>query len=114
MQSQHQSAAPRLAKKAKAAIALMRGGVTEPALIAKAVGLSVAEVQAIESADDPRARWYAARGFDDEFTHRLREQIKCPRCGCRIILVPCVICKVHEPRRCFTHPRSNSRVRRGS
>ena len=84
----------------------MRGGVTEPALIARAVGLSVEEVQAIESADDPGARWYAIRGFDDEFTHRLREQIKCPRCGCRIILVPCVNCKVHEPRRPFTPMRS--------
>ncbi len=108
MQSSHQSASPRLAKKSKAAIALMRGGITDPALIARAVGLSVEEVQAIESADDPRARWYAIWGFDDEFTHRLQEQIKCPRCGCRINLVPCVNCKVHEPRRPFTPMQSNS------
>jgi len=109
MQSPHQSVSPRLARKSKAAIALMRGGVTDPALIARAVGLPVEEVQAIESADDPRARWYAIRGFDDEFTHRLQEQIKCPRCGCRINLVPCVNCKVHEPRRPFTPMRSHPR-----
>lgn len=110
MHPSNYSEPPRLAKKSKAVIALMRGGVTEADLIARAVGLPVEEVQAIETADDPRARWYASRGFDEEFSHHLREQIKCPRCGSRIKLVPCMICKVHEPRRPFT-PRHRRQQR---
>jgi hypothetical protein len=82
----------RLSDKVMAVMAMLQYGYHDLSLIAKATGMSVNEVRAIEIADDARIRRVAVEGIPPNRLYHIRHAIKCRLCGSRINLVPCVRC----------------------
>jgi hypothetical protein len=78
-----------------AALYLMQAGLSDLPRVARAVGLTVAEVRRIDSAKDPFIRRAAVKGLSGCEPIRLRQPIRCPGCGRKIFLVPCVACFSH-------------------
>jgi hypothetical protein len=83
----------KLPNKKMAALAMLLSGFTDPQLIADSTGLPLSEVQEIECASDPRVQRVIKEGVPDGDLYRLRNAVKCPQCGARIYLVPCILCK---------------------
>jgi hypothetical protein len=83
----------RIPARTVAAVALMETGVTDYAVIAKALGLSESEVAEIDAAEDAGLRQLAVAGVPEGFYYTLRVIIRCPRCGRRIRVAPCLTCK---------------------
>jgi hypothetical protein len=76
-----------------AAVYLLKAGLSDYKQVADAVGVSVAHVRRIEAADDPAVRRAMKKSLRDCTAVRLRKPIRCPGCGRRIFLVPCVACR---------------------
>jgi hypothetical protein len=76
-----------------AAVYLLQAGLSDYKQVADAIGVSVAHVRRIEAADDPAVRRAMRKPFGDCPAVRLRKPIRCPGCGRRIFLVPCVACR---------------------
>ena len=76
-----------------AAVYLLQAGLSDYKQVADAIGVSVAHVRRIEAADDPAVRRAMSKSSADGTSVRLRKPIRCPGCGRRIFLVPCVACR---------------------
>ena len=81
---------------AAAVIALMEMGLSDYATIADAVGLSVAEVESIEAAQDRAVRQLCVERIPIGQYFKLRTLIRCPRCSARISVVPCIACACQD------------------
>ena len=82
----------RVPRKIAAAIALFQTGITTYVTIAKAVGLSVDEVEYIDAAQEHSIRQLAIVGIPQGDYFRLRQKVRCPKCNSWITLAPCVAC----------------------
>jgi hypothetical protein len=76
-----------------ATLAMLLTGFTDPKLIADSTGLPVSEVQELKRAKDPRVQRIINDGLPAGDLYRLRNPVKCPNCGGRIYLVPCILCR---------------------
>jgi hypothetical protein len=76
-----------------AAIALMEMGVSEYAVIARAVGLTVGEVERIDLVEDSAVRKLAVAGIPVGEWFRLDHRVRCPRCQAKVAVAPCVACR---------------------
>ncbi len=83
----------KLPNRSIAALAMLQSGYDDLNLIAEAIGISLEEVQAIDSVEDQRIRNLILEGLPEGFVFRVRKPVKCPNCGGRIDLVPCVLCR---------------------
>jgi hypothetical protein len=77
---------------AAAAISLMEMGITDYERIAAAVGLSAAEVERIDMAEDKSIRQLCLAGVPYGHYFTLEAHIRCPKCSGMITLAPCVAC----------------------
>jgi len=78
--------------RAAAVVALREMGVSDYAVIAAALSLTVEEVRRIDSADDPSIRRLCVEKIPYGEYFKLDEEIRCPRCNATIKVVPCVAC----------------------
>jgi hypothetical protein len=75
-----------------AAIAVMEMGISDYAVIAEAVGLTVKEVRRIDSAEESSVRELAAAGIPTGEFFKLATRVRCPRCHNNVGVAPCVGC----------------------
>jgi hypothetical protein len=75
-----------------AAIAVMEMGISEYGVIAAAVGLTEAEVQGIDGAEDSLVKQLAVAGIPVGEFFKLDQRIRCPRCQAKVEIAPCVTC----------------------
>jgi hypothetical protein len=76
-----------------AAIAVMEMGISDYAVIANAVGLTIDEVERVDMVEDPAVRQLALVRIPAGETFRLSHRVRCPKCQARVGLVPCVACR---------------------
>ena len=103
-----------LRRKACAALAVIEMGIRDHAQIAAAVGLSLEEVAQIDAAEDAAIRELGLEGIPAGEFFALAKVIRCPRCGARLTLAPCVTCQssCNAPAQAEApdhHPRSDRR-----
>jgi hypothetical protein len=84
--------ADRVPRRVAAVIAVMEMGITDYSKIARAVGISVQEVQRIDRADDPLVRKLAGRRRQTRQYFTLARAIRCPKCSAKVTIAPCVAC----------------------
>jgi hypothetical protein len=82
-----------LSNKAMAVVAMLQSGYDDLGLIADSLGMTINEVEAIESAEDQRVRRLLREGLPQGFLYRIHRAVKCRICGGKINLVPCVLCR---------------------
>jgi hypothetical protein len=70
----------------------MEMGITEYGVIAKAVGLTVADVRGIDTAEESSVRQLAVAGIPSGEFFKLDHRIRCPKCQARVEIAPCVSC----------------------
>ena len=75
-----------------AAIAVMEMGISEYSVIAKAVGLTVKEVERVDMVEDSAVRQLALAGIPVGESFKLDNRVRCPKCQARVRLAPCVAC----------------------
>lgn len=75
-----------------AAIAVIEMGISDYAVIAEAVGLTVEEVRRIDSAEESSVRQLAAAGIPIGEFFKLVHRVRCPRCHNNVGVAPCVGC----------------------
>lgn len=75
------------------AVYLLKAGLSDYKKVADAIGVTVAHVRRIEASDDPAVQRAMRKPLEDLTAVRLRKPIRCPGCGRRIFLVPCVACR---------------------
>jgi len=75
-----------------AAIAVMEMGISEYAVIAEAVGLTVEEVRTIDAAEDSSVRQLAVARIPLGEWFKLDKHLRCPKCHAELNLVPCIAC----------------------
>ncbi|HLA84284.1 MAG TPA: hypothetical protein VJL29_05790 [Thermoguttaceae bacterium] len=80
-----------------AAIALMEMGISDYAVIAGAVGMTVEEVERVDMVEDPAIRQLALAGIPAGESFRLSRRVRCPKCQAKVGLAPCIAC--HSYRR---------------
>jgi hypothetical protein len=83
----------RPSEKQIAAIALMATGIRDHAMIAKAIGLKQDQVAEIDMTMDENLRRLAINGVPIDFAYDLRCIVRCPGCGYRITIAPCITCR---------------------
>jgi hypothetical protein len=71
----------------------MAMGVSEYAVIAEAVGLTVDEVMEIDSAEDSLVRELAVSGIPSGEFFRLDQRVRCPKCQAKVDFAPCLLCR---------------------
>ncbi len=76
-----------------AAIAVMEMGISEYAVIARAVGLTVEEVERVDMAEDPSVRRLAVARIPVGESFKLDNRVRCPKCQAEVRLAPCVACR---------------------
>lgn len=76
-----------------AAIAVMEMGISEYSVIAKAVGLSVEEVERVDRVEDASVRQLALAKIPIDVSFKLDNRVRCPRCQAEVGLAPCVACR---------------------
>lgn len=81
-----------LPRRAPTVIALMEMGVRDFGEIASATGLSVEDVQEIESAEDRKIRRIASEGTPPGTYLPLTKPVRCPTCNGMVTMAPCVAC----------------------
>lgn len=86
----------KLSQKTLAVLAMIQNGFSDLAVIADAIGLPLTKVQSINEANDAEIRHTAVHGVPKDFLYRIRRKLKCPSCGGKIFLVPCVGCQTHS------------------
>jgi hypothetical protein len=82
-----------------AAIAVMEMGISDYAVIAEAVGLTVEEVRRIDSAEDPFVRQLAVARMPVGEFFKLVTRVRCPKCHGDVRVAPCVGCCSYQLRR---------------
>jgi hypothetical protein len=75
-----------------AAIAIMEMGISDHTVIARAVGLTVEEVERIDSAEDTSVRQLAVARIPIGEFFKLITHVRCPGCHNDVSVVPCVSC----------------------
>jgi hypothetical protein len=75
-----------------AAIAVMEMGISDYSVIAGAVGLTVAEVERVDMAEDPSVRQLAVAGIPAGQFFRLDSRLRCPKCQAKLSIAPCLAC----------------------
>jgi hypothetical protein len=75
-----------------AAIAVMEMGISEYGVIAEAVGLTLAEVRGIDTAEDSSVRQLAVAGIPVGEFFKLDRRVRCPKCQAKVEIAPCVTC----------------------
>lgn len=75
-----------------AAIAVMEMGVSDYAVIARAVGLTVEEVRRVDSLEDLSVRQLALARIPAGEFFKLDNRVGCPRCQAKVGFAPCVAC----------------------
>jgi len=76
-----------------AAIAVMEMGISEYSVIARAVGLTVEEVQRVDMVEDSAVRQLALARIPVGESFKLDNRVRCPRCQAKVGLAPCVACR---------------------
>ncbi len=76
-----------------AAIAVMEMGIREYSVIARAVGLTVEEVERVDLVEDLAVRRLALAGIPIGESFKLENLVRCPRCLAKVDLAPCVACR---------------------
>lgn len=76
-----------------AALAVMQMGVTDHSAIAKAVGLTLDEVERIDKAQDASVRQLAVARIPPGESFKLINPVRCPKCEAEVSIVPCVACR---------------------
>jgi hypothetical protein len=75
-----------------AAIAVMEMGISEYCVIARAVGLTVEEVERVDMAEDSCVRQLALAGIPAGEFFRLNNRVRCPKCQAKLSIAPCIAC----------------------
>ena len=75
-----------------AAVAVMEMGISEYRVIARAVGLTVEEVERVDMAEDSSVRQLAVAGIPAGEFFRLNERVRCPKCQAKLSIAPCLAC----------------------
>ena len=83
----------RLRRKVCAVLAVIQMGIRDHARIAVAVGLTADEVAEIDAAEDEAIRELVLEGIPAGEFFALAKEIRCPICGGRLTLAPCVTCQ---------------------
>lgn len=78
--------------RAAAAVALLDMGVRDYATIAQAVGLSIADVERIETAEDRPIRDLCSARIPFGTYFKLDAKVRCPKCSAWIVIAPCIAC----------------------
>ena len=76
-----------------AAIAVMEMGISEYSVIARAVGLTVEEVERVDMAEDSSVRQLAVARIPVGESFKLDSYVRCPKCQAEVGLAPCVACR---------------------
>jgi len=76
-----------------AAIAVMEMGISEYSVIARAVGLTVEEIERVDMVEDSDVRQLALAGIPVGESFKLYGCVRCPKCQARVSLAPCVACQ---------------------
>jgi hypothetical protein len=71
----------------------MEMGITEYAVIAGAVGLTVEEVERVDMAEDSVVRQLVVARIPAGEALKLDDFIRCPKCHAKVRLAPCVACR---------------------
>lgn len=87
----------------------MQMGIVEYSVIAEAVGLTVEEVEQIDTATDRGVRQLAVAGIPCGEYFKLDCRVRCPKCQALVGLAPCVTCLCC--RESSTAPASTSNAR---
>ena len=75
-----------------AVVAVMEMGISDYAVIADAVGLSIEEVERVDMVEDPAVRQLALAGIPAGASFKLSHRLRCPRCQAKVSLAPCIAC----------------------
>lgn len=75
-----------------AVVAVMQMGISDPAMIAAAVGLDAATVERIDLAEDPAIRLLAVARIPFGQYFKLLARVRCPRCHGWVQTAPCMAC----------------------
>ena len=75
-----------------AAIAVMEMGISEYSVIARAVGLTVEEVERVDMVEDSAVRQLALAGIPVGESFKLDNHVRCPKCQAKVGLAPCIAC----------------------
>jgi hypothetical protein len=75
-----------------AAIAVMEMGISDYSVIARAVGLTLEEVERVDMAEDPTVRQLAVAGIPAGEFFRLDSRLRCPKCQAKLSIAPCLAC----------------------
>ena len=76
-----------------AAIAVMEMGIREYSVIAKAVGLTVEEVERVDMVEDSAVRQLALAGIPVGESFKLDFRVRCPKCHAKVRIAPCIACR---------------------
>ena len=76
-----------------AAIAVMEMGISEYSVIARAVGLTVEEVERVDMVEDSAVRQLALAGIPVGESFKLDNRVRCPKCQAEVGLAPCIACR---------------------
>lgn len=71
----------------------MEMGIREYSVIARAVGLTVEEIERIDMAIDRSVRRLALIGIPIDAAFKLEARVRCPRCQADVGLAPCIACR---------------------
>jgi hypothetical protein len=103
-------------EKQVAAIALMATGIRDHFVIARAIGMQAEQVAEIDMTMDENLRRLAIHGVPIDFAYPLRCIVRCPGCGYRITLAPCITCRnakritADKKERSVDKPRLKTRI----
>ncbi len=81
-----------LPRRAPVVIALMEMGVRDFDEIATATGLTVEDIEEIDSAEDRKIRRIATEGTPAGTYLPLTKPVRCPTCNGMVTMAPCVAC----------------------
>ena len=76
-----------------AAVAVMEMGISEYSVIARAVGLTVEEVERVDMAEDSSVRRLIVARIPVGESLKLDDYVRCPKCHAKVRLAPCLACR---------------------
>ena len=76
-----------------AAIAVMEMGISEYSVIARAVGLTVEEVERVDMVEESAVRQLALARIPVGESFKLDHRVRCPKCQAKVGLAPCIACR---------------------